>query len=154
MTIKVLEKTEGCMPSIIDNGDWIDLYVAEDTKLPYRGVTYVPLGVAMSIPEGYEAVMIPRSSTAKKKRILQANSIGLIDNSFSGNDDEWKFPAYPISKGIELHKGDRICQFRIQLSQKATFWQKIKWLFSSSIKLQKVSCLCNKSRNGLGSTGN
>lgn len=79
MTIKVLEKTAGCLPVIIDKGEWIDLRVAADTKVPRRNVTYVPLGVAMQLPEGFEAVVVPRSSTAKKHKVLQANSFGVID---------------------------------------------------------------------------
>lgn len=152
MTIKVLEKTEGCMPKIIAEGEWVDLYVAEDTPVHRRVVTYVPLGVAMQLPKGFEAIMIPRSSTAKKHKVLQANSCGLIDNSYCGEDDEWKFPAYAIGNNVVLHKGDRVCQFRIQLSQKATFWQKLRWLFSSKVRLKKVSSLNNKSRGGFGTT--
>lgn len=152
MTIKVLEKTEGCMPQIIDKGEWIDLLVAEDTPVHRRVITYVPLGVAMQLPKGFEAVVMPRSSTAKKHRVLQANSCGLIDWEYRGNDDEWKFPAYAIGNDVVLHKGDRICQFRIQLSQKATVWQKVKWLFSNGIKLKKVKSLSDKSRGGFGTT--
>lgn len=141
------------MPKISENGDWIDLYVAKDTEVHRRVVTYVPLGVAMQLPEGYEAVMIPRSSTAKKKRVLMANSVGLIDGSYCGNDDEWAFPAYAIANNAVLHKGDRICQFKIQLSQKATVWQKIKWLFSNKIEIKKVAHLSNLARGGFGSSG-
>lgn len=153
MTIKVLEKADGCLPKIIDKGEWIDLSVAKDMKVPRRTVTYVPLGVAIKLPVGYEAVVVPRSSTAKKKKVLQGNSFGVIDNSYSGDNDEWVFPAYPIGDNVVLHKGDRICQFRIQLSQKATVWQKIKWLFSNRIKIKQVESLGNKNRKGLGSTG-
>lgn len=153
MTIKVLEKVEGCLPTIIDKGEWVDLYVAEDTKVPRRKVTYVRLGVAIQLPKGFEAVVVPRSSTAKKFKVLQANHFGVIDNSFSSEKDEWAFPAYAIGNSVVLHKGDRICQFRIQLSQKATVWQKLKWLFSNGIKLKKVDHLNNEVRGGFGSTG-
>lgn len=153
MTIKVLEKTEGCMPEIIDKGEWIDLRVANDIRVPRRTITYVPLGVAMQLPKGFEAVIVPRSSTAKKFKILQANHFGVVDNSYCGNDDEWAFPAYAIGNNVMLHKGDRICQFRIQLSQKATVWQKIKWLLSNSVKIKKVNNLDNENRSGFGSTG-
>lgn len=153
MRIKVLEITEGCMPKIIKNGEWIDLMVATDTKVPRRKITYVPLGIAMKLPKGYEAVIIPRSSTAKKKRVLQANSVGLIDNSYCGNNDQWMFPAYAIGDNVELHHGDRICQFRIQLSQKASVWQKLKWLLCDNISLEKVQSLSEVSRGGFGSTG-
>lgn len=153
MHIKILQKSQTPLPRIIQKGDWIDLYVAEDTEVHRRVITYVPLGIAVQLPKGFEAVVIPRSSTAKKHKVLQANSIGLIDNSYCGNDDEWKFPAYAIGNHVVLHKGDRICQFRIQLSQKATVWQKLKWLFSSKIKIKQVSTLTNPNRKGLGSTG-
>lgn len=153
MKIKVCVKSQGCMPRIIEKGDWIDLFVAKDTEVHYKVVTYVPLGVAMQLPKGYEAVVIPRSSTAKKQKLLQANSVGLIDNTYCAEEDEWMFPAYAIGKNVVLHKGDRICQFRIQLSQKATFWQKLKWLFSSNITLIPVKHLGNEARGGFGSTG-
>ena len=72
--------------------------------------------------------------------------------SYNGDNDEWKFPAIAIRE-TTIEKGTRICQFRIQLSQKATFWQKLKWLFSSRVKLVEVDSLNNKSRGGFGSTG-
>lgn len=153
MTIKVFEKADECLPQVIEKGDWIDLKVAEETKVPRRKVTYVKLGVAMQLPKGFEAVVVPRSSTAKKFKVLQANHFGVIDNSYCGEKDEWAFPAYPIGNDVVLHKGDRICQFRIQPSQKATFWQKLKWLFSNSVKIEKVDHLDNPQRNGFGSTG-
>lgn len=171
MTIKVLEKTEGCMPVIIDKGEFIDLRTAEDITLecPYAKIlhkhktkegverkrevilhsTLIPLGVCMEIPQGYEAILVPRSSTFKKWGILQTNSFGVIDNSFSSDEDEWKLPVV-ATKSITIPKGERICQFRIQLSQKATIWQKIKWLFSGKIKLRKVNHLNNEVRGGFG----
>lgn len=175
MKIKVKVLTEGCMPSIIKNGDWIDLICAEDTylKAPQSGVlrevtndhgvvqrvrnveaevTYIPLGVAMQLPKGFEAIVLPRSSTPKKFGIIEANSMGVIDNSYCGNNDEWKFAAIPI-RSTTIEKGTRICQFRVQLSQKANIWQKLKWLFSSKIKLVEVKELNNKDRKGFGSTG-
>lgn len=163
------------LPTIIDKGDWIDLYVSTyvELKAPQSGVlrerknnfgvvtrvrdveaevSYIPLGVAIQIPKGFEAIVVPRSSTAKKYGILQANSMGIIDNSYCGDDDEWMFPALPIRHtGIEA--GTKICQFRIQLSQKASMWQKIKWLLSSKIKLVEVERLNQKNRGGFGSTG-
>ena len=175
MTIKVLEKVEGCMPQIIDKGDWIDLYTAEDIvlKAPYaktlhivkkddnsteklRDVIFdsalVSLGVAMKLPKGFEAIVVPRSSTFKKYGIIQSNMVGVIDSSYCGNNDIWMFPATAI-KEVTIPKGTRLCQFRIQLSQKATVWQKLKWLLSNGIKLKKVDCLDNIDREGFGSTG-
>ena len=162
------------MPEIIKKGDWIDLKLAETVHLmpsqagtlkkrqeqlqtlSYRSVTsevtYLPLGVAMELPKGFEAVILPRSSTPKKLGIICANSMGVIDNSYCGDQDEWKFPAIAIRE-TTIEKGARICQFRIQLSQKATFWQKLKWLFSSGVELVQADSLNNDTRGGLGSTG-
>ena len=174
LKIKVREITEGCMPEIIEKGDWIDLRAAEDVvlKAPQAGVRkrrtingevvshrdvsfdyyLLNLGVAMQLPVGFEAIVDARSSTPDKSGVICANSQGVIDNSYQGNDDEWKFPAIAI-RDTTIHKGDRICQFRIQLSQKATMWQKLKWPFSSGIKLVKVQKLNGNNRTGIGSTG-
>ena len=173
LKIKIKVLANGCMPKIIEKGDWIDLKLAETIHLmpsqagtlkkkqeqlqtlSYRNVTsevtYLPLGVAMKLPKGFEAIVLPRSSAPKKLGIICANSMGVIDNSYNGNEDEWKFPAIAI-KETTIEEGTRICQFRIQLSQKATFWQKLKWLLSSGIKLVEVDNLNNKSRGGFGST--
>lgn len=140
---------------IIKKGDWIDLYANEKVHLSNRGpskITYIPLGVCMELPKGFEAHVLARSSTPKKFGFIVANSMGIIDNSYCGNDDEWKVPALPIRNTV-IEKGDKIAQFRIVLSQKATMWQKIKWLFSSGIKLEYVETLSNKSRGGFGTTG-
>ena len=175
LKIKVKVLTKGCMPCVIDKGDWIDLICAEDMELkaPQSGVlkeqtdkcgmvsrvrnveaevTYIPLGVAMKLPKGYEAIVLPRSSTPKKFGIICGNSMGVIDNSYCGNEDEWKFPAVTI-RPTSIEKGTRICQFRVQLSQKATIWQKIKWLFTSGVKLVEVDDLDSANRGGFGSTG-
>lgn len=175
MKVKVREFVEGCMPETIEKGDWIDLRCSEniEIKAPQSGilsektnehgvtsrvaniessVTYIPLGVAMELPKGYEAHVLPRSSTPTKFGIISANSQGVIDNCYKGDTDEWKFPAIAI-RNTEIMKGDRICQFRVQLSQKATVWQKLKWLFSSKLELVKVDSLNGKPRGGFGSTG-
>ena len=158
LKIKVKELTEGCMPNIIEKGDWIDLICAEDMKLNITtlednlDIKYIPLGVAMQLPKGFEAIVAPRSSTPNKFGIMCANSFGVIDGCYCGNTDEWKFPAVAIRQTF-IEKGCRICQFKIQLSQKATWWQKLKWLFSSGVKLVKVDNLQENSRGGFGSTG-
>lgn len=174
LKIKVREITKGCMPEINPIGDWIDLRAADnyEFKAPqsgvlkrtqvngetesHRDVTFdyklLKLGVAMELPKGFEAQVLPRSSTYKNFGIICANSKGIIDSSYCGNNDEWRFPALVIRDTI-INKGDRICQFRIVLSQKATIWQKLKWLFSSGVKLVQVNKLENKDRNGFGSTG-
>lgn len=157
------------LPKIIKKGDWVDLYASQECLLqaPQAGtlkgkevkhrdvvseVTYIPLGVAMQLPDGFEAIMAPRSSAAKNIGIMSANSIGIIDNSYCGNNDQWMFPAVALRK-TSIAANTRLCQFRIQLSQKATFLQKLKWFFSSGIKLVEVEALENKDRKGLGSTG-
>lgn len=159
-------------------GDWIDLSVREDVfiKGPEQAPLIEPkkegetkraskrshkidishgllnLGVAMELPKGYEAWVLPRSSTPVKYSIELANSVGIIDNSYCGNNDEWKFYA-KATADTYIEKGTRIAQFRIALSQRATFWQKIKWLFSSGIEIMYVDSLQNKDRGGIGSTG-
>lgn len=171
MKIKVKEITKGCMPTIIKKGEWIDLMTAVDivigapqalTQKQVGGekvrdvvndVFYIPLGVAMELPKGFEAIVASRSGTPKKHGIMSANSIGVIDNSYNGNEDEWKFPAISFRPTV-IPKGTRICQFRVQLSQKATFWQKLRWFFSNKIELVQVDNLSETNRGGFGSTGN
>lgn len=155
-------------PKVIKKGDWVDLSSSKDCVLqaPQAGtlkgsetkhrdviseVTYIPLGIAMRLPDGYEAIMAPRSSAAKKMGIMCANSIGVIDQSYCGDDDQWMFPAVTLRK-TSISKNTRICQFRIQLSQKATVWQRIKWLFTSGIELIEVESLGSNNRGGFGST--
>lgn len=174
LKIKVKVLTEGCMPEINPMGEYIDLRSAVDIDLPaaqsstlkkkiingeevnHRDVTlnthYIPLGVAMRLPEGFEAEIISRSSGPKKLGIFIPNGKGLIDNSYCGNADQWVYVCSPM-RTTSIKKGDRICQFRIQLSQKATVWQKFKWLFSSGIELVEVDDLGDNNRGGLGSTG-
>ena len=120
-------------------GDWIDLRAAEDMELKAGEFKLIPLGVAMELPKGYEALVAPRSSTFKKMRILLANSIGIIDESYKGDNDEWHFPAYAVEDTV-IHKNERICQFRIIQHQPL-------------IHLLEVDKLGNADRGGLGSTG-
>jgi dUTP pyrophosphatase len=94
-------------------GDWIDLRAAEDVELKAGESKCISLGVSMKLPEGYEALVIPRSSTFKHWGIIQTNHIGLIDNSYCGNDDVWMFPAL-ATRDVVIEKNSRICQFRIQ----------------------------------------
>lgn len=172
MKIKIFEKTQECMPQDFKVGEWYDLKTAEDITLKapyaktlhyktkgnkveekYRDVvfhhTLIPLGVCMEIPKGYEALLTPRSSTFLKYGILQTNSIGIIDNLYSSEEDEWKMPVV-ATRHVTIPAGTRIAQFRIQLSQKASWWQKLKWLFSSCPELKKVKHLNNPTRGGFG----
>ncbi len=123
----------------IEVGSWIDLYTYEETTIKQGEQKYINLGVAMKLPEGYEAIMAPRSSTFKNWGITQTNSIGVIDSSYCGDNDIWMFPAH-ATKTITIPAGTRICQFRIQEEQ-------------PTIKFNVVESLGTEDRGGLGSTG-
>lgn len=120
-------------------GDWIDLRSAERVDMWEGQFKIIPLGVSMKLPEGYEAHIVPRSSTFKKWGILMTNSMGVIDNSYSGNDDIWSFPALAMRQ-TTIFKGDRICQFRIMKKME-------------EVKFTEVERLPDKNRGGFGSTG-
>ena len=123
----------------IENGDWIDLRTAEDIHLEHHEFKLIPLGVAMALPQNYEALLIPRSSTFKKYGIIQANSIGLIDETYCGDNDEWQFPAYATME-VNIPKNTRICQFRILKHQ-------------PTIAFVEADHLSDTDRGGFGSTG-
>lgn len=123
----------------IENGDWIDLRAACDVTLKTGEFKLIPLGVGMKLPDGYEAHLAPRSSTFKNFGIIQTNSTGIIDNSYSGDNDQWMMPVY-ATRNIEIHKNDRICQFRIMKKQQ-------------KCTLLTVDHLDNTDRGGFGSTG-
>lgn len=125
--------------SKIKIGDWIDLRAAEDVELKTGEFKIISLGVSMKLPEGYEAHVVPRSSTFKNWGIVQANSIGIIDNSYSGTNDIWKFPAYALRDTV-IKTNDRLCQFRIVKRQ-------------PEINFIEVDKLDDKDRGGFGSTG-
>lgn len=120
-------------------GDWIDLRAAETVELRAGEFKLIPLGVGMILPEGYEAHIVPRSSTFKTWGIIQTNHMGVIDNSYSGDNDQWRFPAYATRDTI-IKKGDRICQFRIIENQ-------------PDFDIVEVEKLNDSSRGGFGSTG-
>lgn len=150
------------LPTILEKGEWFDL------KLPYfvafKGPTILKdntiqfdtkllnLSIAMELPKGYEAIIAARSSLFGKKGLMLTNSIGIIDSSYCGKDDLWKLPLIATRKAV-CNKGERLCQFRIQLSQKASVWTKLKWLFITKIEFIQVSELGINNRGGLGSTG-
>lgn len=124
----------------IEKGDWIDLCAAEDVLIKPMSFKLIELGVAMKLPEGYEAHIVPRSSTFKNWHVIQTNHMGVIDNSYCGPNDWWKFPAFNLSNDFaEIKKGDRICQFRIVESQPKLFFYE--------------TTLEGKDRGGFGSTG-
>lgn len=175
LKIKIKEHIAGCMPEIATKGEWIDLRASKNyhydnypqadvlkyeivngKKVGHRDVTFdyamIDLGVSMQLPDGFEAVIVPRSSSFKNFGFIQSNHFGVIDSSYCGDNDVWKLPVIFIKPGV-IHTFDRVCQFRIQLSQKATFWQKLKWLFCTGIQFEKVVHLNNEERGGFGSTG-
>lgn len=123
----------------IENGDWIDLRAAETVEMKAGDFKLIPLGIGMILPEDYEAWIVPRSSTFKRYYIIQTNHKGVIDNSYSGDDDQWMFPAYAM-RDTTINKGDRICQFRIGKKQ-------------PDFEVETVENLNDKSRGGFGSTG-
>ena len=112
-TIKIKYLTDIDKISAAHEGEWVDLRCAEDTYLSKGELKLVPLGIKTQLPSGYEAIVAPRSSTFKRYRILQANSIGVIDETYRG---QWMFPAYATEQTF-IPKNDRICQFRIQKTQ-------------------------------------
>lgn len=125
----------------IKGGDWLDLRAAEDVTLDFMESALISLGVSIQLPEGYEAHMVPRSSTFKKWGIVQTNSMGIIDCSYCGDGDIWRMPVLCLRKeGTSIKKGDRICQFRIMKNQ-------------PDIHLVEVEHLGNQDRGGFGSTG-
>ena len=140
MVIKIKYFDSGIEPiEKIAVGDWIDLRSAERAELKKDDLYIFRLGVGMILPDGYEAHVLPRSSTPSKFGIMCANSMGVIDNSYSGDADEWRFPAVAIRDTV-IEKGDRIAQFRIVKNQ-------------PPIAFQVVEHLNEISRGGIGSTG-
>ncbi len=119
--------------------DWIDLRASETVELKKGEFKLIPLGVAMELPAGYEAHVVPRSSTFKNYGILQTNSCGVIDGSYCGDQDMWKMPVY-ATRDTVVNKNDRICQFRIMPNQ-------------PEIIFKEKSFLSNEDRGGFGTTG-
>lgn len=123
----------------ISKGDWIDLRSAETIYLKKGEFRLITLGVGMKLPDGYEANIVPRSSTYKNFKVLQTNSFAVIDNSYSGDNDQWLYPVIAMEDTI-IHKNDRICQFRINKIQ-------------PEIEFEEVEHLDEVSRGSFGSTG-
>ena len=130
--IKRLEYIDG-------KSDWIDLRASETVELKAGEFKLIPLGVAMELPKGYAAHLVPRSSTFKNYGILQTNSMGVVDYSYRGDGDEWRMPVY-ATRDVTIEKGARICQFRIMKNQ-------------PTLKFTRVDHLDSPDRGGFGSTG-
>lgn len=122
-----------------ENGDWIDLRSGIDIDLKSGDQYRIPLGVGMILPDGYEAHIVPRSSTLKTFGIIQGNHMGIVDNSYSGDEDEWKMSVIAV-RDTHISKNDRICQFRIMKKQPKLVFEKVKHLNETS-------------RGGFGITG-
>ncbi len=124
---------------IAGKSDWIDLRAAEDVEFRAGEFRMINLGVSMELPEGYEAHVVPRSSTFKNYGLIQTNSCGVIDETYCGQDDVWHWPAYATRDAV-VHVNDRICQFRIMEHQ-------------PHIRFEEAAVLEGKNRGGFGSTG-
>jgi len=123
----------------IEQGDWIDLRAAETVTLTTGEFKLISLGISVKLPEGYEAHVVPRSSTFKNWGIIQTNSMGIIDESYSGNNDIWRMPVY-ATRDVTIEENDRICQFSIVRKM-------------AKIDIEEVEQLDGKDRGGFGSTG-
>ena len=119
--------------------DWIDLRASEEISLKAGDFALIPLGVAMELPSGYEAHLVPRSSTFKTWGLIQTNSMGVIDCSYCGDNDMWRMPVY-ATRDTVIHVNDRIAQFRIMQNRR-------------KICFDEVEHLSNTDRGGFGSTG-
>jgi len=137
--IKYHSKEIDKITNIEGKSDWFDLRSAENVTLKAGEYKLISLGVSMELPEGYEAYIVPRSSTYKNFGIIQTNHLGLIDEIYKGNNDIWKYPALAM-RDTEIKINDRICQFRIQKKM-------------PSVTFEEVDDLENEDRGGFGSTG-
>ncbi|NGS95800.1 deoxyuridine 5'-triphosphate nucleotidohydrolase [Clostridium perfringens] len=140
----------------IAKGNWVDVYANKDVFVPYMGYAMIPLGFALELPKGWEGYLVPRSSTFKTWGVIQTNSVGIVDDTFIGDNDQWHFPVQcTIAKTTEkvniednkvtvmgtwIRKGDKIGQFRIQKSM-------------PEIEFNIVERLDNEDRGGFGTTG-
>lgn len=129
------------MPKLekVDNGDWIDLRASVGGSFKKGDFALIDLGISMRLPEGYEAHIAPRSSTFKHWGIIQCNSVGVVDNSFSGTNDVWKMPCF-FTRDTVIEPNDRICQFRIVKKMEP-------------VSFTEVTELDNTDRGGFGSSG-
>lgn len=137
--IKYFDNEIDKIKNIENKSDWYDLRAAETVSLKAGDFKLIPLGVGMILPDGYEANIVPRSSTFKNYGIIQTNSFAVIDNSYSGDNDQWFLPVY-ATRDIVINKNDRICQFRINKKQ-------------PNFDIEEVEHLGANNRGGFGSTG-
>lgn len=128
----------------IAQGDWIDLRAAETVELKKGEFYQIPLGIAMELPEGFEAWLTSRSSMCKKFGIFHCDDLGIIDNSYCGDNDQWFLPVIAV-RDTKIEVNTRICQFRIHKTMREEYGE---------IEFDEVETLGNPDRGGLGSTGN
>lgn len=138
-TIKIRYLTDIKPIEVNPKGDWIDLRSAEELDTIAGEFYLIHLGIACKLPEGYEAHILPRSSSFKKWGFIITNSMGIVDETYCGDNDEWFLPIIALRNG-RIHKNDRICQFRIVKKQ-------------GDIIFDKVDYLEDADRGGFGSTG-
>ena len=139
VSIKIKYHTDILPIELNPNGDWVDLRAAEDIDMNVGDFKLISLGISMKLPDGYEAHIVPRSSTYRHWGIIQANHMGVVDNSYCGDNDIWKFPAIAV-RDTTIYKNDRICQFRIVKKQPA-------------LEFVEVDRLDEPDRGGFGSSG-
>lgn len=139
ITIKYFTDKIDKLRYVDGKSDWIDLRAAQDVELKAGEFKLIPLGVAMQLPKGYEAHVVPRSSTFKNYGILQVNSMGVIDETYSGDKDQWFMPVY-ATRDTVIKTNERICQFRIMEHQPV-------------IEFEERANLVGENRGGFGSTG-
>ena len=137
--IKYLNDEITRLEDIDGKSDWIDLRAAEEVELKAGEFKLIHLGVAMQLPEGYEAHIVPRSSTFKKWGIIQTNHCGIVDNSYCGPNDWWRMPVFAL-RDTKIEVNDRICQFRIQKNQPTLVFNEVEEMEADN-------------RGGFGSTG-
>lgn len=119
--------------------DWVDLRSAEDVTLKKGEFKLIPLGIAMELPKGYEAHVVPRSSTYKNFGVIQTNHMGVIDETYCGDNDQWFMPVLAM-RDTRIYVNDRICQFRIMEHQ-------------PELVFEETEILGHADRGGHGSTG-
>ena len=137
--IKYLNDDITRLEYIDGKSDWIDLRAAEEVELKAGEFKLIHLGVAMQLPEGYEAHIVPRSSTFKKWGIIQTNHCGIVDNSYCGPNDWWRMPVFAL-RDTKIEVNDRKCQFRIQKNQPTLVFNEVEEMEANN-------------RGGFGSTG-
>lgn len=135
------------------NGCWVDLRSSKKYLIPRYGSQLINLGVSMKLPKYFQANIVPRSSTFKNFGLIQLNHMGIIDDTYCGDNDIWMFNGFALVDESFVDVNDRICQFEIRPSQFAPFWVKLKWLISSKIEFIEVNNLNHTNRGGFGTSG-